>query len=257
MVTKVKLICVLTLLPLFLLATTVPVTRAYMEPDDWLEPSIWMQDTDDTPITPGGPWYDDNSGPGQPQRELLYVGINWDETYVYVRWDFEATPAEITSVYYALKIDTEDLTVPEDPLDDTRGTHALGIEVNNKGMISVTIRVPNHPKFDKIWTGQDTDWTVTQIPLNEDDPFTVRTAVEARFPWSELSTNGDPVDFLAITAQSHANRGDQGWTSAIKDYIEIGATHTPWFTNPSMIILITTGLVAFIKKKKVGEYRTR
>jgi hypothetical protein len=221
----------------------------YLEPDAWTDPAIWLQDTNKTP-GPKVPWYDDVSGPGQQQRELLYVGIDWDDTYVYVRWDFEALPEEISSVYYLIKVDTENLTAPEDQLEKTRGTHALGIEVDQSGTIKVTIRTYGHPKFPLNWTGDGSDWTVNSLPVLPGDPFYNRTAIEGRFPWSSLTVSGDPEDFLVITAQSHANQGDQGWTSAIKDYIGVNDNPVPWFTDLALTLLVTTVLAVVLKRKK-------
>jgi hypothetical protein len=265
---KVMKLAVLSLLLLTFtgLAVTLPVVTVvkavptYLEPDGWSDPPIWLQDTNKTP-GPKEPWYDDVSGPGQQQRELLYVGIDWDEDYVYVRWDFEALPNEITSVYYLIKIDTENLTAPEDPLEKTRGTHALGIEVDQNGIKTVTIRTYGHPKFPLVWEGDNTDLTVNSLPVLPGDPFYNRTAIEGRFPWSwpadgypagNLTASGGPEDFLVITAQSHANQGDSGWTSAIKDYIGVADSPVPWFTDLGLTLLATTVLVVVIKKKKIG-----
>ncbi len=240
--------------------TVVHAAPDFLEPDAWSDPPIWLQDTNKTP-GPKIPWYDDVSGPGQQQRELLYVGIDWDEDYVYVRWDFEALPTEITSVYYLIKVDVDNLTAPEDPLDDSRGTHALGIEVDQDGNVMVTIRKAGHPKFPMIWLGDTSDWRVNSIPVLPGDPFYNRTAIEGRFPWSwpangypagNLTASGTPEDFLVITAQSHANQGDQGWTSAIKDYIGVSDNPVPWFTDLALTLLATTVLAIVIKKKKLS-----
>jgi hypothetical protein len=233
--------------------TVVNAAPTYLEPDDWADPPIWLQDTNKTP-GPKIPWWDDASGaPGQQERELLYVGIEWDETYVYVRWDCEQNTSQIfDSVYYLIKVDTENLTAPEDQLDKTRGTHALGIEIDEKGTVNVTIRTYGQPKLPVAWQGNDTDWQITDIIVPPGSNFTDRAAVEGRFPWSELTTSGDPEDFLVITAQSHANQGDQGWTSAIKDYIGVSDNPVPWFTDLALTLLVTTVLAVVIKKKKLG-----
>ncbi|MHA2428041.1 MAG: hypothetical protein ACXADB_08470 [Candidatus Hermodarchaeia archaeon] len=72
-----------------LLISVLTVTYAYVEPDDWASPEIWVQDL----------FNDASGGSGQPERELLYLGVDYDATYLYVRWDVEEIPDAIEQIY--------------------------------------------------------------------------------------------------------------------------------------------------------------
>jgi hypothetical protein len=240
--TSVLLILLSAALAITVFMSTTQTAMAYLEPDNWTDPAIWLQDTNQTP-GPGIPWYDDVSGPGQQQRELLYVGVDWDDTYVYVRWDVEALPEELTSVYYLLKIDAVA------PFDPAEGTHALGVEIDEKGVINVTVRTPGHPKFPILWIDGPTEYTITSIPVEPSDPFYNRTAIEARYAWLNLTGSG-PTDIWVMEAQTHANQGDQGWTSAVKDYLCINDNPVPWFSALMITMLLAVVGVAFMVKKK-------
>jgi hypothetical protein len=268
---KVMKIAVLSMLllmftGLMLALPGVTIAEAYVEPDGWTDPALGpIQDTNSTPSSGGTWWIDDAKGAGdgysgQQQRELLYLFIDFDDDYIYVRWDVEvATPEEFTSIYYLIKVDTE----PPFGTNDENATHALGVEIDSKGVVKVSIRVPTSgPKFDIVWLGNPvTDYSLTWIGTQSGDPFLNRTAVEARFPWSwpadgypagNLTASGGPEDILVITAESHSNQGDQGWTSEVMDYIGISGNTVPWFTDLALTLLATTVLAVVIKKKKVS-----
>jgi PKD repeat protein len=187
-----------------LLLSVLTVTYAYVEPDDWASPEIWVQDD----------FNDASGGSGQPERELLYLGVDYDENYLYVRWDVEEIPDAIEQIYYLLAVAVGTSTVTE------VATHSLQFDVDRNGGMSISIRTPNQPKFVIQWTGDLTDWSVTSIPIDSGDPFTNRTVLEGRFPWSVL-TGGNPTNLWILTAQSHASASDQGWTSAVKDVIPV------------------------------------
>ena len=124
------LIALLLFLGSLVIHASVPMVHAaptFLEPADWADPQIWLQDRDDTPgyTTAVDPWYDDTAGrlkpkDLQPQREteLLYVGITWDDVYLYVRWDVAAPPAAITQVYYLLAFTAGNETATSDQAND-------------------------------------------------------------------------------------------------------------------------------------------
>lgn len=212
-------------------------------PSGW---TVWVQDTPNTPQT--CPWYDDAKGAsGQHCNELLYVGVAWDDLYVYVRWDVKCLTTEFAQVYYLLRV-AVNASAPT-----TTPTHSLQFEFNKiQGTIytNVTIRIPGSPKFITAWTS-NTDLSIDAIipPLNT-TVVNNETALIGRYPWSSLSPTGQPVPIVLIQAESHASESDNGWTSEIMDYIGINSEPVPWFTDLSMVLLVTTALSAVYLKKK-------
>ncbi|MEE8570615.1 MAG: hypothetical protein V3S97_06455, partial [Candidatus Bathyarchaeia archaeon] len=205
-------------LSILLIISVLAVTYTYAEPDNWNSPAIWVQDSSSDAL----------GANGQEERELLYLGVDYDEDYLYVRWDVEQIPENIEQIYYILIVAVGSSTVTD------VATHSLQFDVDGNGGMSVSIRTPNQPKFVTQWTGNLNDWSVTPIPIGTGDPFTMRTALEGRFPWSVL-TGGDPIDVWILTAQSHASASDQGWTSAIKDVINIQDVLSPLDMHPPTI----------------------
>ena len=109
-------------LSLLLIVSILTVTYAYVEPDSWSSPSIWVQDTN---TSTGILWCDDASGAsGQQERELLYIGVDFDEDYLYVRWDVEQVPENIEQTYYVLVIALGSSTVTD------VATHSLQFDVD-------------------------------------------------------------------------------------------------------------------------------
>lgn len=144
-------------------------------PSGW---TVWVQDTPNTPQT--CPWYDDAKGAsGQHCNELLYVGVAWDDLYVYVRWDVKCLTTEFAQVYYLLRV-AVNASAPT-----TTPTHSLQFEFNKiQGTIytNVTIRIPGSPKFITAWTS-NTDLSIDAIipPLNT-TVVNNETALIGRYP---------------------------------------------------------------------------
>ena len=147
---------------------------------------------------------------------------------MYVRWDVEQIPENIEQTFYVLVVALGSSTVTD------VATHSIQFDVDNYGGMSVSIRTSNQPKFVTQWTGNPNDWSVTNIPIEAGDPYTMRTSLEGRFPWSVLA-DGFPTDVWIMHAQSHASASDQGWTSAVKDVINIQDGISPPDTSPPTI----------------------
>ncbi len=245
------LIALLLFLGSLVIHATVPMVQAaptWLEPADWADPKLWLQDRDDTPgfTAAVDPWYDDTAGrlkpkDPQPQREteLLYVGITWDDTYLYVRWDVAAPPEAITQVYYLLAFAAGNETATP--------THALQWEVDNKGSVTVTIRDAATPRT-VLWTGAATDHRLTSMTPT-DPAVATQTACEGRYPWAHLTGDG-PQDLWVVTAESHTSNPAKGPTSDAHDSIEVGALHAPWFTDLGLTLAGATLLIAVQKRKQ-------
>lgn len=231
----------------------IPVAQAYVAPNSWSDPKIFLRDMDDTPGgrgSPGNPpldpWYDDAKGhSGQPDRELLYVYIDWDETYIYVRWDVEAAPDALDQIRYVLNIDAKE------PFSPAELTHRLQFEVNQAGAVTITIRNASDANTI-LWTGSPADYSITSIPP-EDPNISVQTALEARFPIAYVQ-NEDSGEIWLTTAEAHDGQGES--YSEGMDYIILEARTMPWFTDLAITLLGTTILVAFLKKKTQVFSRT-
>jgi hypothetical protein len=239
----------LALFVLLFLGTTVIAAKAFMEPGSWSDPAISVRDADDTPGKNGGvdPWYDDSKG-SQPQTELLYVFIDWDNDYIYVRWDVKASAEEIKQVHYLLKIDAIN------PISPPVLTHSLRFEADDSGNVAVRVR----DSVDTVlWTGGSSDYLKTTITVDPGDPFTVRTACEARFPWSALGSSG-LRDIMAITAESYAPQLLQAESTLcfycccweVMDYICIDGNPVPWLNSLALTLVPAVVLVAFFLKKR-------
>lgn len=246
---------------LALLATTITAAKSYVEPDNWGSPPIFVQDTADTPGRGPGvdPWYDDASIPDKPQYELLYIYVDWDDTYLYVRWDVETTVDKLKKAYYWLIIDAVA------PLTNARAsaTHVLVFGADKFGAITVSIRNP--ADMSTLWSSTNTaDYDVTTESYSP--PLTARLAVDARYPWSHITGSG-PQDIMVIRAESHdsaswfkeASSTASGsvrlmctpcCTSPVIDYITIGGNPVPWFNSLAIALLASVVLLAFMVKKK-------
>ena len=225
------------LLGTLLMLQTISLAKAFMEPGGWVNPAIYLQDTDDTPGQGSGvdPWYDDAKGAtGQPERELLYLYVDWDVTYIYVRWDVEESIIATRQIYYLLQI-------ANGASSPAPATHSLRFEVDVSGIVTITVRTN---LGTTVWTGTASDWSWTELSYSS--PLTGRTAYEARYPWSALGGTGIR-DVWIIEAQSYSTEPGEG---EVMDYIGVGGNPIPWFTDLTMTLLITTVLVAFYVKKR-------
>jgi hypothetical protein len=244
---KVMKIAVLSMVLLMFTAMTVAVASASSF-HDWSS-AIEIQDTDDTPGQGSRhAWYEDQKGPGQQERELLYVYIDWDSTHLYVRWDVKQAIDEINQTYYVLLIDAVD------PLDTDKenATHALWLEIDNQGDTSLKlVAIPYVDAGSILWQSSSSSDYFRSSITPVDPNVGVRTALEARFPWAPISGDG-PMDVMFIDAESHSSDSSGGITSAIMDYIVIGGDSVPWFTDLGLTLLATTVLAFVIKKKKLG-----
>lgn len=252
---KVSRASVFLMLAVLFLGMTVIAAKAFIEPDGWSDPAIFVQDIHDTPGQRGpeggdpyDPWYDDAKGAtGNPENELLYVYIDWNNDYLYVRWDAEESaskygapnPPKVAPIYYLLSIDT----LMRTPAIATR---LLQFEVNQAGAISVTIRDATSPA-GPLWTGTVADYSITSIPYSS--PLTERTALEGRYPWPFI-TGGGPADILVMRAESHSGPAQQGLCSEVMDYICITDNPVPWFSSLTLTMVVAVALVAFLVKKK-------
>jgi hypothetical protein len=253
---KVMKIAVLSMVLLMFTAMTITVASASAF-HDWSS-AIVIQDTDDTPgqrgspeSTPVDPWYDDGKGVGgQPERELLYLYLDWDSTYLYVRWDVKKLPDDINQTYYVLLIDAVE------PLSTAKenATHALWLEVDNGGDTTLKIvAVPYENAGSILWeSSSSSNYVRTSItPTDEPTLFDNQTALETRFPWTPISGDG-PMDIMFIRAETHSSDSSNGITSEVMDYIYVEDDPVPWFTDLGLTLLATTVLAFIIKKKKIG-----
>jgi len=229
---KIKLMVIL--LGALLMLQTPFLAKAALT-HDW-SGAIEIQDTDSTPGQgERQAWYDDAKGaPGQPERELLYLYVDWDDTYIYVRWDVEESIIATRQIYYLLQI-------ANGASSPAPATHSLRFEVDVLGIVIITVRTN---LGTTVWTGTPDDWSMTELPYSS--PLTGRTACAARFPWSALGGTGIR-DVWIIEAQSYSTEPGEG---EVMDYIGVGGNPIPWFTDLTMTLLITIVLVAFYVKKR-------
>jgi hypothetical protein len=247
---KVGRVTVLLALATLFLGMTVMTAKAYIEPDDWSNPAIYVQDTNNTPGQGSRYlWYEDSKGfEGAAENELLYVYVDWDNDYIYARWDTAVTAAEygllsgsrVANIYYLVSLDT----LMRDPPVATR---LLQFEVNSGGYIQVTVRDAGSPTV-ALWTGTGADYRITSI-VPPKAPVAYQTAVEGRFPWSAITGSG-PADILLIKAESRSGPAVQGLSSEVMDYIGVGENPVPWFSSLMITMLVAVVAVAFLVKKK-------